>query len=81
MDIPFLALHMYHQDTLLDNSLDHLPRIQIQYILRKLEYYHEGRSEKHLSDIKGMLAPSNDQIDFKTIEEKIKEMGLGDEWK
>jgi hypothetical protein len=46
-----------------------------------LEYYREGRSEKHLSDIEGMLTLSNDPIDFKTLEGKIRGMGLDDEWK
>jgi hypothetical protein len=32
-------------------------------ILRKLEYFREGQSEKHLRDIRGMLEVSPDQID------------------
>ncbi len=54
----------------------------IEYvILRKLQYYREGRSEKHLLDIFGILEISSDQIDFKTLEGKIEEMDLKEEWK
>ena len=49
-------------------------------ILRKLEYYHEGRSEKHLRDISGILVLSSDQIDHKVLEERIKDMLLTKEW-
>lgn len=49
-------------------------------ILRKLEYYREGGSEKHLRDISGILALSSDQIDFKVLEERIKDMLLEKEW-
>ncbi len=49
-------------------------------ILRKLEYYREGRSEKHLRDIAGMLALSSDRIDFNQLREKIKGYGLEKEW-
>lgn len=49
-------------------------------ILRKLEYYQEGGSDKHLRDISGMLALSLDQINFKVLDEKIKESQLEKEW-
>ena len=49
-------------------------------ILRKLEYYQEGGSEKHLRDIVGMLALSSDQINLKVLHEKIKERLLEKEW-
>jgi hypothetical protein len=49
-------------------------------ILRKLEYYHEGRSEKHLRDISGILAIYSDQINFKVLNEKIIERLLEKEW-
>jgi hypothetical protein len=32
-------------------------------ILRKLEYFREGGSDKHLRDIRAMLAVSGDQLD------------------
>ena len=53
----------------------------IEYvILRKLQYYREGRSEKHLRDVSGILEISPNQIDFKTLKGKIKKMGLEEEW-
>jgi hypothetical protein len=53
----------------------------IEYvILRKLQYYREGRSKKHLRDISGILEISSSQIDFKTLKDKIKKMGLEEEW-
>jgi hypothetical protein len=50
-------------------------------ILRKLEYYREGRSEKHLRDIAGMLEVSNDQINMSRLEEQIAERQLQEEWR
>lgn len=49
-------------------------------ILRKLEYYREGRSEKHLQDIAGILELSGDQIDFKFLMEQIDNKGLLKVW-
>jgi len=49
----------------------------IEYvILRKLEYYREGGSEKHLQDIAGMIEASGDQIDWPFLTEKIKQYKL-----
>jgi hypothetical protein len=49
----------------------------IEYvIIRKLEYYREGGSEKHLGDIRGMIAASSDMIDFTGLERLIGEQGL-----
>jgi hypothetical protein len=54
----------------------------IEYvILRKLEYFQEGVSDKHLRDISGMLALSSDQIDFKVLNERIKKRQLEKEWR
>jgi len=53
----------------------------IEYvILRKLEYYREGESEKHLRDISSVLDLSSDQIDFELLEARIKERTLEKEW-
>ena len=49
-------------------------------ILRKLEYYREGQSEKHLRDIAGILSISPDQIDFNELNEKVKQLMLEKEW-
>ena len=60
---------------------DELWLAPVEYvILRKLEYYREGQSEKHLRDIAGILSISPDQIDFNELNEKIKQQLLGKEW-
>jgi hypothetical protein len=49
-------------------------------IVRKLEYYREGGSEKHLRDIAGMVELSSEEIDFKQLEGFIHRYGLQKEW-
>jgi len=50
-------------------------------ILRKLEYYREGGSEKHLRDIASMVKISSDQINFQELNKKIKQYALVKQWK
>ena len=50
-------------------------------ILRKLEYYREGKSEKHLKDIVSMITISEEQINFEDLQDKIKNCSLEKEWK
>jgi hypothetical protein len=50
-------------------------------ILRKLEYYREGGSEKHLRDIAGMVKIASDQINFQELTAKIKQYALLKQWK
>lgn len=49
-------------------------------ILRKLEFYREGRSDKHLKDIASIVEISSDQIDFGQLQKKIKTYALEKEW-
>lgn len=49
-------------------------------ILSKLEYYREGGSEKHVRDIRSMLAVSGDQIDKSALYEWIQRRGLQEQW-
>ncbi len=49
-------------------------------IIRKLEYYREGHSEKHLHDIKGMLEISADIIDQSTIHDWVERLDLQKPW-
>ena len=49
-------------------------------ILSKLLFYREGRSEKHLIDIAGVLRVSAGQIDEQYIESWVLRLGLGDVW-
>jgi hypothetical protein len=50
-------------------------------ITRKLQYYREGGSEKHLKDIAGMVTLSSDQIDYVLLEEMVKRYSLEKEWR
>lgn len=50
-------------------------------IVRKLEYFREGRSEKHLRDIRAMLAVSGEQLNRAELNEWIQRQGLEPEWR
>lgn len=53
----------------------------IEYvIIMKLEFFREGKSQKHLSDIKAMLVNSGDQIDYPLLNKLINEKDLTAEW-
>ena len=53
----------------------------IEYVItKKLEFYKEGQSQKHIEDIKAILLNSKDQIDFPKLQKYIKESGLIKEW-
>ena len=49
-------------------------------IVRKLEYFREGGSEKHLRDIRGILAVSGDEIDRSVLQDWISRRSLVEEW-
>jgi hypothetical protein len=48
-------------------------------IIGKLEFYREGASEKHLRDIRGMLAITD--VDRALLEKEIAQRGLADVWR
>ena len=50
-------------------------------ILGKLVYYHEGRSEKHLRDIAGILRISGEAVDREYVARFAVELGVADVWK
>lgn len=50
-------------------------------ILRKLEYYREGGSDKHLRDIRSMLDVSSDAIYRAELEQQIAARGLEEAWR
>lgn len=53
----------------------------VEYVLlRKLEYFREGGSEKHLRDIRGMLEISSGEIDRVFLDEQIAKRGLTAAW-
>jgi hypothetical protein len=49
-------------------------------IIRKLEYYREGHSEKHIHDIAGMLEISGDIIKQDIIKEWVARLDLQKQW-
>jgi hypothetical protein len=50
-------------------------------IVRKLEYFREGGSEKHLRDIRSMLSISEDQIDKRTLNDWVCRCGVEAQWR
>ncbi|HEX5720255.1 MAG TPA: hypothetical protein VF179_29135 [Thermoanaerobaculia bacterium] len=50
-------------------------------ILKKMEFFQEGHSEKHLRDIVGVLKVSGDQIDRSYIEDWVSKLGLEEVWR
>jgi hypothetical protein len=50
-------------------------------IVRKLEYYREGGSEKHVRDIRSMLDTSPHAIQIPELEQQIAARGLQDAWR
>ena len=50
-------------------------------IIRKLEYFREGASEKHVRDIQAMLRTTGRDIDFQRLEVFVDERDLSDEWR
>lgn len=49
-------------------------------IIKKLEFFKEGKAQKHLSDIRAMLVNSSDLIDYTLLNKLINEGGLTLEW-
>jgi hypothetical protein len=49
-------------------------------ILRKLQYYRDSGSDRHLRDIAMMLRISREHIDTDEIEGWVSRLGLGGEW-
>ncbi|MES1241570.1 MAG: nucleotidyl transferase AbiEii/AbiGii toxin family protein [Acidobacteriota bacterium] len=49
-------------------------------ILKKMEYFQEGHSDKHLRDIAGVFKISGDQIDRGYLEDWVAKLDLEDVW-
>lgn len=49
-------------------------------VIKKLHYYREGRSYKHLRDIAGILQVQGDGLDWPYLEHWIAEHALSQEW-
>lgn len=53
----------------------------IEYvILKKLAYYRDGRSDRHLRDIGSMVRLSGDQVDRPVLDAWLERLGLQREW-
>lgn len=50
-------------------------------IVKKLEYFKEGSSQKHLEDIRGMLEVQDDRIDASLVKDWCNKRDLSNEWK
>lgn len=60
---------------------ENLPLAPIEYvIIKKLEYYKEGKSQKHLSDIKSIIINSEGDINWELLQRFIEKYGLSNEW-
>ena len=49
-------------------------------ILKKMSYYKEGGSQKHIRDIVGVLKIQGEKIDLAYIESWIEKLDLSDVW-
>jgi hypothetical protein len=49
-------------------------------IIRKMEYFKEGGSEKHLTDIEAMLRVSGDDIELERVRQESAARGLEEIW-
>lgn len=81
--LAFDELHRWAMARRTTVTLDGLPVsvAPVEYvILRKLEYFREGKSEKHLRDIRGMLETSRARIDHGFLEQSIHRLGLVAAW-
>jgi len=50
-------------------------------IVKKLEFYKEGKAQKHINDIKAIITNSKDLINFKTLNSFLSKYNLEKEWK
>ena len=71
----------------LDNSIiidfygDKIPIAPIEYvIIKKLEFYKEGKAQKHINDIKAMLDNSKDLISQDLLNNYLIQFRLEKEW-
>lgn len=72
------AMQNYKQIDFANSKINIAPPEYV--IIKKLEFYKEGKAQKHLSDIKSILTNSSDLIDYILLEKLINERGLTSEW-
>ncbi|CAN5795741.1 hypothetical protein BH23GEM11_BH23GEM11_19020 [soil metagenome] len=51
-----------------------------ELIIKKLQYFRDGGSEKHARDIRSMLTISPDQIDHDRLEQLVDSCNLRETW-
>lgn len=84
-------VYLANEDPLHEEALSRRRRLEVEgvgvwvappeyVIVRKLEFYREGGSEKHLRDIRAMLSISGELIDVPWLEAWIRRLGLAREW-
>jgi hypothetical protein len=84
-------VYLANEDALHGDALERRQSIQVgelkiwvappEYvILRKLEYFREGRSEKHLRDIQAMLRVSGSTLDQAWLDAWLRRLHLTTEW-
>lgn len=79
-DDPLNAWAMEHRHTE-SIGADPIWFAPIEYVIvRKLEYYAEGSSDRHLRDIASMLGISGDMIDHEVLQRLIADRGLEATW-
>ena len=49
-------------------------------IIKKLEFYKEGNSQKHIEDVQNILISSESLINFVFLNKNIKDLGLEEVW-
>lgn len=88
-----IDLYPFGNDPLVQWGLENRKKIEIlpnepvwlaplEYvILKKLVYYKEGGSEKHLEDIRAMLEVSESLVDRAIIKNRVDRLRLEEEWK
>jgi hypothetical protein len=61
---------------------DTIPIAPIEYvIIKKLEFYKEGKAQKHINDIKAMLQNSQNLVNEELLKNYLGLFVLGEEWK
>ncbi len=76
-------LHLWGLAHVEEGAIDdyRFPLAPPEYVIaRKLEFYREGGSEKHLRDIKRMIACLGEELQTAILERFIGEKGLRQEW-
>lgn len=51
-----------------------------ELIVKKLQYYRLGESDKHLRDIRAMIEISGEEIDLDRVQEWVDRLDLADVW-